>query len=118
MAFPRRGEITWIALDPTVGTEIKKKRPCLVVSNDIANEKSPQITVVPVTAYDSRKAKIPVCVAVQKGEGGLKKRSVIVCSQIRAVDKRRVRGRALGSLTSEVMKRVDKAIKIHLSLSF
>ena len=91
-SFPRRGSVVRIALDATVGTEMQKTRRCVVVSNDRANEFSPQLTVAPITAYQPRKAAIPVCVDVPAGEGGLIKRSIINCSQIRTVDNARVRG--------------------------
>jgi len=58
-----RGNVIRIALDPTIGTEIQKTRACVVVSNDLANEFSPQLTVVPITSYHPRKAVIPVCKA-------------------------------------------------------
>lgn len=116
-SFPRRGSIIRISLDPTVGTEIQKTRACVVVSNDRANEFSPQLTVVPITSYHPRKAAIPVCVEVLSGEGGLTKRSIINCSQIRTVDKARVRGVPLGILSSATMDKVSSALKIHLALS-
>jgi hypothetical protein len=50
-SFPCRGSIILISLDPTIGTEIKKTRACVVVSNDRANEFSPQLTVVPITLF-------------------------------------------------------------------
>lgn len=116
-SFLRRGSVIWISLDPTVGTEIKKTRVCAVVSNDRANEFSPQLTVVPIISYHPRKAAIPICVDVPSGEGGLTKRSIINCSQIRTVDKVRVRRTPLGILSSVTMERVNDALKIHLALS-
>ncbi len=47
---PRRGEIYWVALDPAVGTEIKKTRPAVVVSNDSCNTHGSRIVVLPVTS--------------------------------------------------------------------
>lgn len=116
-SFPYRGSVIRIALDPTIGTEIKKTRACVVVSNDIANEFSPQLTVVPITSYYPRKAAIPVCVDVPSGEGGLTKRSIINCSQIRTIDKTRMRGDVLGVLSRTTMDKVSTALKIHLALS-
>lgn len=119
IAFPRRGEVVEIVLDPTVGTEIRKTRPCVVVSNDRANEFSPQLTVVPITVYSSRKATIPVCVEITSREVaacGLVKRSIVNGSQIRTVDKQRVKGVALGALPAQLMQQVDQALKIHLDL--
>ncbi len=118
-AFPRRGEIVEVVLDPTIGTEIRKTRPCVVVSNDRANEFSPQLTVVPVTAYSPKKATIPVCVEVPAKEAaacGLKKRSIINCSQIRTVDKQRVKGAPLGAMPAAILQQVDRALRIHLAL--
>jgi len=114
--FPHRGDVVEIILDPTVGTEIRKTRPCVVVSNNRANEFSPQLTVVPLTAYSPKKAAVPVCVGVPAGEGGLSKQSIINCSQIRTVDKQRARGAPLGTLSSSILQEIDQAIKIHLAL--
>lgn len=114
--FPRRGHIVLVNLDPTVGTETRKTRPCVVVSNDRANEFSPQLTVVPVTAYHPRKASIPICVEVAAGEGGLSKRSVVNCSQIRTIDKARVGNRVLGTLGSDTLDEISRALQIHLAL--
>lgn len=115
-AFVRRGEVVLLSLDPTVGTEMRKTRPCVVVSNDIANEASPQVTVVPVTGFDGRKARLPICVEAAAGEGGLRHRSIVVCSHLRTVDKRRLVGRPLGRLSSQSLARIGQAIKIHLAL--
>src|SRR3989344_8360790 len=48
--FPKRGEVWWINFDPAVGTEIRKTRPAIVVSNDISNEFLERIQVVPLTS--------------------------------------------------------------------
>jgi mRNA interferase MazF len=56
--FPRRGEVYWVRLGPSVGSEIKKMRPCLVVSNDIINEMSDVIIVAPAS---SRVKKVYSC---------------------------------------------------------
>ena len=116
-SFTYRGSVILIALDPTIGTEIQKTRACVVVSNELANEFSPQLTIVPITSYHPRKAVIPVCVDVPSGEGGLTKRNIINCSQIRTVDKSRVRGDVLGVLSPATMDKVSSAVKIHLALS-
>jgi mRNA interferase MazF len=107
-----------IILDPTVGTEIRKTRPCVVVSNNRANEFCPQLTVVPVTAYNPKKATIPVCVDVPAGESGLSKQGIVNCSQIRTVDKQRAKGSPLGTLSSSILQKIDQALKIHLALDF
>lgn len=116
LGFPRRGEIVIIDLDPVVGSEIRKTRPCLIVSNDRANEFTSRVTVVPVTEYDERKAAIPVYVPLVEGAAGLRKRSVVNCSQIRTVDQARIRGRPLGKISDSTGRSVDAALKLHLAL--
>lgn len=115
--FPVRGQVVVINLDPTVGTEIRKTRPCLVISNNIANEHSPQLTIVPITSYDPGKATLPICIEVTTGEGGLKGKSIVNASQIRTIDKRRLT-KTLATLSKETMDKVDVALKIHLGLNF
>lgn len=50
MAYPRKGEIYLVNFDPTIGHEVKKKRPALIVSNDIHNQYSPLVTVAPLSS--------------------------------------------------------------------
>lgn len=111
----RRGEIYWVNLDPTVGSEIKKTRPCLVISNNQANQFSSVITVVPIT---SSVGKIyPFEVALSEGDGGIKKSGVLKINQIKTIDKTRISGKPLGSaLDQGIMKKVAYALKIHLSI--
>jgi mRNA interferase MazF len=113
--FPVRGQVVVVNLEPAVGTEIRKTRPCLVISNNVANEHSPQITVVPITPYDPRKATFPICIEVPTGEGGLKGKSIVNASQIRTIDKRRLT-RTLAPLSKETMNKVDVALRVHLNL--
>ena len=47
---PRRGDVYWVALDPTIGTEIKKSRPAVVVSNDSCNTHGRRVVVLPITS--------------------------------------------------------------------
>ena len=49
MSFPHRGDLYWVNLDPTIGSEIKKTRPCVVISPDAANQAGPLVIVVPVS---------------------------------------------------------------------
>lgn len=113
--FPARGQVVVVNLEPTVGTEIRKIRPCLIISNNIANEYSPQLTVVPITSYAPEKAILPICVEVSAGEGGLKDKSIANASQIRTIDKKRVI-KMLQTLSEETMGKVDLSLKVHLNL--
>ena len=55
MNFPHRGEIYWVNLDPTVGTEISKTRPALIISNNIGNHYSGRVTVAPISSMETQR---------------------------------------------------------------
>ncbi len=114
MSFPRRGEVYWVNLDPTVGTEIAKTRPALIVSNDIGNQYSARVIVAPITSRGVDRA-YPFEVVVLAGEGGLAQASKILLDQIRSVDKQRL-GRCLGVLPAERVLEVDRAIRLSLGV--
>src|SRR6266478_28203 len=111
---PRRGEIWLVSFDPTIGAEIKKTRPALVVQNDIANRYSP-ITIVAAITSQYEEPLYPTEVLLQTGEGGTKVNSVVLLNQIRSVDKHRLVKR-LGSISPETMRRVDRALQVSLGL--
>lgn len=112
--FPRYGDIYEVNLDPVVGSETGKRRPALVVSNDINNEYSQTVTVLPTTGQPAKK-QYPFEVLIPKGVAGLTVDSRIKANQIRTVDKRRLAG-FRGSLPSQYLPQVEKALKIHLNL--
>ena len=110
-----RGAILDINLDPTVGHEIKKTRPCLVVQNDVGNRFSAMTIVVPVEGAEHVAKLYPINVLIPKGEGGLTKDSVALCNQIRSVDERRF-GKTHGHVSPGTMAKIDQALKISLGL--
>jgi mRNA interferase MazF len=110
----KRGEIYYANLDPTVGSEINKRRPVVIVSNDINNRVSDVITVLPVTSNISRV--YPFEVLLLQAESGLPKDSKVQSQQIRSLAKQRLRGKAIGQLTDEKMLAIDAAIRLHLNL--
>ncbi len=110
-----RGDVIEVNLDPTVGTEIKKTRPCVVIQNNVGNRVTQRTIVVPATDAEHLRKPFPIHVLVPAGEGGFRKDSVVLCDQIRAVDKSRL-VRTLGRLPSSIMERVDQALKISLGL--
>jgi mRNA interferase MazF len=113
--YPRRGEIYLTALDPTLGREIQKTRPALIIQNDVSNRLS-QITIVAPIASTVRFPLNPVHVLLAADEHtGLSVTSVALFNQIRAVDGVRLIKR-LGVINPETMERVDDAIKISLGL--
>jgi mRNA interferase MazF len=104
-----------VNLDPTLGHEQAKIRPCVVIQNDIGNKYSPVTIVAVITGAENVPKLYPGNVLVHKGEGGLSKDSVVLCNQIRTVDEVRF-GKAHGQFSLAVMKRIDHALKISLQL--
>lgn len=111
---PKRGEVYLVNFDPTLGSEIKKKRPALILQNDVANRYSP-ITIVAAITSRFEEPVYPTEVLVEPPEGGLKVESVVLLNQIRSLDKQRLIQR-LGALRPETMEKVDQAIEISLGL--
>jgi mRNA interferase MazF len=110
-----RGAVVIVGLDPTVGHEQKKTRPCVVVQNNISNARSSTTIVVPVTGTENVRKLSPTHVVIPKGEGGLDKDSVVLCEQIRAIDESRLQGNC-GFLGETTMAKVDEALRISLGL--
>lgn len=110
-----RGTILQITLDPTIGHEIRKSRPCLVVQNDVGNKYSPMTIVVPIEGAEHVPKLYPINVFIPKGDGGLAKDSVARCNQIRCVDEERF-GKVYGVVSPATMQKVERAIKISLDL--
>jgi len=110
-----RGAVIEVNLDPAIGSEPNKTRPCVVIQNDIGNRYSPISIVAIITGAENVPKRYPVDVAVPKGEGGLWKDSVVQCNLIRSVDERRF-GRILGHLSAATMESIDNALRISLAL--
>lgn len=111
----RRGEIYLVKLDPTVGKEIQKTRPALIIQNDVGNDHSPLTIVAPITSIKTGAKKYPIDVWVTPKESGLSKQSKVCLNQIRTIDKQRLI-KKIGALTSRKMAEVDQAIQISLDL--
>jgi len=111
---PRRGDVCLVSFDPTLGAEIKKTRPALVLQNDVANRHSP-ITIVAALTSQFDMPLYPTEVLVRAPEGGLATDSVVLLNQIRSIDVRRL-ARRLGRLRAETMVRVDRALMVSLGL--
>lgn len=113
----RRGDVVLVNLDLVVGREIGRRRPAMVVQNDVGNEHSPTVIVATVTSWTKRKERFPVCVTVPTGAGGLDRRSIVNAAQVRTVDRVRLVGPPLGRLPTAVMREVDEALRVSLALS-
>ena len=105
-----------IDFDPARGHEIRKTRPAVVVQNDIGNQYSPLVIVAPIRGAEHIKKPYPVIVFVDKGAGGLSKKSVVQCDQIKSLDKSRIVGKR-GRFLEDIMKRIDVALKVSLALN-
>jgi mRNA interferase MazF len=114
LARPKRGEIYLVNFDPTIGAEIQKTRPALIVQNDIANRHSP-ITIVAAVTSQFDEPLYPTEVLIRSPEGGLTVDSVVLLNQVRSVDKRRLM-RRLGALTPTTMEQVTRALQISLGM--
>jgi mRNA interferase MazF len=109
---PRRGDVWLVSLDPTIGHEIQKTRPAVVVTNDLYNRQNWVLLVVPLTTRDL--AEIDQVLIVPP-EGGLTNNSVTLPDQLRAIDRSRLVKR-LGRLKHETMARINRTLNIVLDL--
>lgn len=114
MTTPRRGDIYLVNFDPTLGAEIRKTRPALILQNDIANRHSP-ITIVAAISSKFGDPRYPTEVLVAQPEGGLSVDSVVLLNQIRSIDRRRLTKR-LGVVRPATMDKVEQAMQISLGL--
>lgn len=112
--FPKRGEIYLVCLDPTIGSEINKTRPALIISNDRNNQYAQTVTVIPITSSNIEKF-YPFEVLLTPGKSGLSKNSKVKCNQIRTIDKKRLL-ELLGRISPEKQREVEKALLIHLGV--
>jgi mRNA interferase MazF len=110
----KRGEIFIAGLDPVIGHEVAKTRPVIIVSNNIGNIYSGTVTIIPVTSKNLTKI-YPFEVYLPNDACPLKKNSKAKADQIRTLDKARLI-KSLGMLNDELVKNMDKAIKVHLNL--
>ena len=113
---PFRGMVVEVGLDPVIGHEQGRSRPCVVVQNDIGNRFSSTTIIVPLTDAGHIKKPSPIYVLIKKGDGGTTKDSYALCDQIRTVDQRRFRS-VYGTLEPQTMTAIDKALRISLGLS-
>ena len=106
----KRGEVYWLAFDPSVGGEIQKTRPAVIVSNDAANQALNRTLVVPLSAQTAR---------VYPGEAlvdlnGEPRKAM--ADQLTTASKQRFRSR-LGQISSQDMERIENAILLQLGMN-
>jgi mRNA interferase MazF len=115
VAHPRRGEIYLAAFDPTVGREIRKTRPALIIQNDIGNRYG-DLTIIAAITSKISPILYPVEVIVKPSRAnGLHVISAILLDQIRTIDRQRLVKR-VGKVDLSTIERVNEAIQISLGL--
>ena len=106
---PRRGEVWWVSFDPSLGGEIQKTRPAIVLSNDAANTALNRVIVVPIT---SQVAKVYPGEALVTVNGEQRK---AMADQIMTASKQRLKGK-LGSLSRTDMTVVENAVLMQMAM--
>jgi mRNA interferase MazF len=105
----RRGEVWWVDFEPSVGGEVRKQRPAVIVSNDAANKHLNRLQVVPLSTKVDRVYPSEALVTVRG------KQHKAMADQLTTVSKTRLDNRA-GRLPEEDLKAVEQAIRVQLSL--
>jgi mRNA interferase MazF len=110
----RRGDVVVVRLDPGEGSEIRKTRPSVVVSNDAACAADAVLQIVPLTAMPARPLRSYEA-RVASAESKVSKPSRAVANQLRTVGRERV-ARVVGHVTAEELRAIELAIVIQLGL--
>jgi len=99
----KRGDVYWVNLEPTQGSEIKKVRPCVILSATAINQVRKTVIVVPLST--AAKARPPIAIPITS----LSKECVAVCDQIRTIDKSRIKNRET-TLSINDMKMLENGL--------
>ena len=114
----KRGMVVDVNLDPTLGSETGKIRPCVIVTNNIYNERVPVIQVVPITEWSSKKAQITTNVEIHPSQNnGLSKKSIADCLQTRPVDHQHRLIKIRGEISPSKVEEIDQSLKIVFELN-
>ncbi len=105
----KRGEVWWVDFEPAAGSEVKKVRPAVIVSNDASNASMHGVQVVPVTSNTAKLYVFEALVAVKGGAGKA------MADQIMTADKRRLKKR-IGRVSAPEMLGIEQALRIQLGL--
>ena len=112
--YPKKEEIYLVNFDQTIGHEVKKKRPALILSNNIHNQYSPLVTVAPLSSNTNKI--YPFEVYVPKKSTVLNENSKIMIIQLRSIDKKRLINKIGNIEEKEIINKINKIISEHFSL--
>ena len=117
MTTLQRGMVIDVNLEPTQGSETGKVRPCIVVTNDLYNARTPVIQVVPLTGWSDKKALVRTNIEISPDEkNGLGKRSIADCLQTRPIDHRFRMVQMRGTISASALQQIDQALKVVFGL--
>jgi mRNA interferase MazF len=107
---PKRGNVFWVNLDPSIGTKVKKTRPAVILSNDAQNSVGQRVLAAPVTSNGSRLYSFEAEVTIDG------KRAKAMLDQVRCLDQSRLREH-IGSVSAAEMKAIEKALRVVFDLA-
>lgn len=110
----KRGDIFIADLSPVSGSEQGGLRPVVILQNNVGNKYSPTTIVACVTSK-LQKAKLPTHIELEKKECNLKQDSLLLCEQIRTIDKLRLKDK-ISEVPFYLLKKIDEAVLISLGL--
>jgi mRNA interferase MazF len=105
-----RGEVWWVSFDPSLGGEVQKTRPAVIVSNNSSNRLLNRLQVVPIT---SRTERVYLCEAIVVLNGAPRK---AMADQLTTVSKSRL-GDKIGELAGSDLQSIERAIRVQLGLA-
>lgn len=100
-----RGDVWWGTLDPTQGSGQAGRRPVVIIQNDAINACTSTFLAIPLTS-NLRRTQLPSSVLAPRGVAGLAEASVVLCHQLRVLDRQRLVAR-VGALDPELLLRVE-----------
>ncbi len=106
----KRGEVWWVNFEPSIGGEVRKKRPAVIVSNDVANRYLNRVQVVPVTSNVGRVFPSEAVVTVGRRQGKAMADQITTVSKLRLINR-------TGQLKISEIREVERAIRVQLGLS-